>query len=94
MELAFTDWEEEIKKRYENKNYYTEGQLIQILKNLIKTFSELQKNNITHRDIKPQNILIVNNEYKICDFGEAKIINENNENKIDKNDNNEFLNYI
>ena len=91
MELAFTDWEEEIKKRYENKNYYTEGQLIQILKNLIKTFSELQKNNITHRDIKPQNILIVNNEYKICDFGEAKIINENNENKIDKNDNNEFM---
>ena len=91
MELAFTDWEQEIKKRYENKNYYTEGQLIQILKNLIKTFSELQKNNITHRDIKPQNILIVNNEYKICDFGEAKIINENNENKIDKNDNNEFM---
>ena len=92
MELAFTDWEQEIKKRYENKNYYTEGQLIQILKNLIKTFSELQKNNISHRDIKPQNILIVNNEYKVCDFGEAIIINENNENdKNENNENNEFM---
>ncbi len=78
MELASIDWEQEIKKRAENKNYYTEGQLYDILKDLIKTFSQLQKYNIAHRDIKPQNILICNNnQYKICDFGEAKIINEN-----------------
>ncbi len=74
MELASSDWEKEIKKRSESKKYYTEGELMQILTQLITSFAHLQKNNITHRDIKPQNILIVNNIYKICDFGEAKII--------------------
>ena len=74
MELASIDWEKEIKKRSETKKYYSEGELMQILTQLITSFALLQKNNITHRDIKPQNILIVNNVYKICDFGEAKII--------------------
>ena len=73
MELAEIDWEKEIKKRKEKKNYYTEGELFEILKQLTKTFSLLQKNNITHRDIKPQNILVVKKVYKVCDFGEAKI---------------------
>ena len=74
MELASIDWENEIKKRSDNKKFYTEGELMEILNQLISTFALLQKNNITHRDIKPQNILIANNKYKICDFGEAKII--------------------
>ena len=74
MELANIDWESEIKKRSETKKYYTEGELMEILNQLISSFALLQKNNVTHRDIKPQNILIVNNRYKICDFGEAKII--------------------
>ena len=74
MELANIDWENEIKKRSESKKYYSEGELNQILNQLITSFALLQKNKITHRDIKPQNILIVNNLYKICDFGEAKII--------------------
>ena len=74
MELASIDWEKEIKKRSETKKYYSEGELMQILTQLITSFALLQKNNITHRDIKPQNILIVNDVYKICDFGEAKII--------------------
>ena len=74
MELASIDWENEIKKRSETKKYYSEGELNQILNQLITSFALLQKNNITHRDIKPQNILIVNDIYKICDFGEAKII--------------------
>ena len=75
MELANIDWDKEIKKRKEKKQYYTEGELFDILKQLTSTFSLLQKNNITHRDIKPQNILIVNGVYKVCDFGEAKVTN-------------------
>ena len=73
MELAEIDWEKEIKKRKDNKKFYTEGELFEILKQLTTTFSLLQKNNITHRDIKPQNILVYKKVYKVCDFGEAKV---------------------
>jgi serine/threonine protein kinase len=46
---------------------------MKILSSLVKTFSQLQKNNVSHRDIKPQNILIFENDiYKLADFGEAK----------------------
>ena len=72
MELAERDWEQEIKNRYQNLNYYTELELFTIMSKLIKTLSLLQKNHITHRDIKLQNILLINNRYKICDFGEAR----------------------
>ena len=77
MELATTDWEKEIKKRAKLKHSYTEGELLTIVKRLIRTFSQLQKFGICHRDIKPQNVLIINNDYKICDFGEAKIVKNN-----------------
>ena len=78
MELAEIDWEKEIKKRKEKKQYYSEGELFNILKQLVSTFSLLQKYSITHRDIKPQNVLIVNGIYKVCDFGEAKVTDGNN----------------
>ena len=82
MELAICDWEKEIKKRYSNKNYYTENELFLILKKLVNTFAVLQKANVSHRDIKPQNILVCSGGIlKIADFGEAKkIINKNNDN--------------
>ena len=73
MELAICDWEKEISNRDKKKRYYSEEELIFILKNLIYTFAELQRHNISHRDIKPQNILLCkNNSLKIADFGEAK----------------------
>ena len=73
MELAITDWENEILKRQKARKYYTEKELMTILSSLINTFAELQKQNISHRDIKPQNILIFkDNKYKLADFGEAK----------------------
>jgi len=74
MEKADKDWEQEISSRNNNNLYYQEYELMNIFKHLIKIFSLLQSNHFTHRDIKPQNIMIVNGVLKICDFGNAKLL--------------------
>ena len=81
MEKAKSNWENEIEKRAETRNYYTEKELVNILKQLIKALLYLQNKGIAHRNIKPQNILICeNNIYKLTDLGEAK--QNKNENKL------------
>ena len=79
MDLADCDWEKEVEERKKKNKYYSEKQLFKILFNLIKTFSQLQRINISHRDIKPQNVLFFkeNNSYKLADFGEAKELQNN-----------------
>ena len=73
MEVAKTDWEKEINQRQMRNKYYTEEELINILKQLVSALSFLQKNKVSHRDVKAQNILVFpNNKYKIADFGEAR----------------------
>ena len=74
MERAERDWDKEINIRSLYKLYYTEKELINIMTQLITTLSLLQKNHITHRDIKPQNILIIKGNYKLGDFGEIRVI--------------------
>jgi len=76
LELADRDWEQEIISRKRQNKYYSEYELINILTRLVQTLSTLQKNHITHRDIKLQNILLLNKNYKICDFGEARKLNQ------------------
>ena len=79
MEKAESNWETEIETRAQTFNYYTETELIYILKQLVNVYLYLQKKNIAHRNIKPQNILICeNNVYKITDLGEYKENKENN----------------
>ena len=77
MELGERDWEKEIQLRLLHQKYYTEYELFEIIKQLVKTLSLMQQNNVSHRDIKPANVLIMNGIYKICDFGEASVINGN-----------------
>ena len=79
MELANTDWEKEILNRQKKRMYYSEQELMTILSQLVNTFALLQNLNISHRDIKPQNILVFkeNNAYKPADFGEAKELYDN-----------------
>jgi hypothetical protein len=75
MEVGSSDWEKEIKNRKDNGKYYTENELVDILKQLAEALYYLQKKGISHRDIKPQNVLIFKNGvFKIADFGEAKQI--------------------
>ena len=83
MEKAETDWGTEIEKRIKNQNFYTEIELINIMKQLVNVLCYLQRKNISHRDIKPQNILICkNNIFKITDLGEAKTNNNSDINKV------------
>ena len=77
MELSNTDWEKEILTRHKQKLFYSEDELFIIMYDLIDTLAKLQKENISHRDIKPQNVLVFSdnnnmNHYKLADFGEAK----------------------
>ena len=80
MEAGKCDWEKEIHQRNKEKRFYKEEELINILTSLVNTFSILQEKGISHRDVKPQNIVYFTediyknkNVYKITDFGEAKI---------------------
>ena len=74
MELCDKDFEKEIKERSAYNQFYTELELYNIMLQLISTLSFLQKMHITHRDIKPQNILISNGIYKLCDFGDIRVM--------------------
>lgn len=85
MDIAVRDWEKEIEIRKKKKNHYSEHELEEIIRQLIHTFAELQRHGISHRDIKPQNILLFEDgSFRISDFGEAKtILNpKNNQNTI------------
>ena len=77
MEKAERDWDQEINVRAQYGLFYKENEIINIMKQLISTLSLLQKNHITHRDIKPQNILVINGKYKLCDFGEIRVLKRN-----------------
>ena len=54
-------------------DFYTEGELWSILRDLVGAFSYMQRKNIAHRDIKPGNILMDDRgKVRICDFGYSK----------------------
>ena len=74
MEKSKCDWNKEIKLHLSKRKIYSEKELINILKQLTEALLFLKnKLNISHRDIKPQNILIFDDgKYKLADFGEAK----------------------
>lgn len=82
MEVGLTDWEKSIKSHSDHKKYYTESELLNILTQLVSALSFLQSQGVSHRDIKPQNVLIFKNQvYKIADFGEAKQITKIGQNR-------------
>ena len=80
MELSERDWDKDIKAHIAKKKYYSEKKLINILRQLTSALLFMKQNyKISHRDIKPQNVLLFNGIYKLADFGEAKKANENTE---------------
>ena len=91
LDYKFSDWEEEncfgydllvrmefldcLKNLVKQKDQYSEGEVIQIGKDICKALVSCHKENIIHRDIKPGNIF-VNSQgyYKLGDFGIARIL--------------------
>ena len=74
MEYSNGDWDKEIRIHLQHRKNYTENELINILYQLTTALLFMQeKLKVSHRDIKPQNILTFNGGvYKLADFGEAK----------------------
>jgi serine/threonine protein kinase len=67
----------QIQNHKQKNEYFSEEQILKWMIQLLLGLSYIHKKKIIHRDIKPQNIFIIN-KYLICigDFGIAKIINQ------------------
>jgi hypothetical protein len=83
MPLADSDLNKKISKL---KFSLSQDKLIKLLKQLINSFCYMQKMGIAHRDIKPGNIFIINENYFIGDFDQSiKIkLNNNNSSEIEE----------
>ncbi|KAM3143497.1 BMP-2-inducible protein kinase [Paramecium bursaria] len=57
--------------KYLQSNKPTEKQIIQIFKQLLDGVEAMHANQIIHRDLKLENILLHQGVYKICDFGSS-----------------------
>lgn len=58
------------------KGYVSEKAALPILRDIVDAACLLYDLNITHRDIKTQNILLQNGRAKLADFGFAKEMRE------------------
>lgn len=74
MDLCYSNLAENIKIRQKRKDFFSKSELKDFLASMIPFFAKMQRKGYLHRDIKPDNILLVRNvfnktEYKVGDFG-------------------------
>ncbi len=55
-----------------NDRYYKERRVIEIAMDVLRSLNELHGQNIYHRDIAPDNILVTGGRVKLIDFGTAR----------------------
>ncbi|KAL4478525.1 hypothetical protein ABPG74_006760 [Tetrahymena malaccensis] len=65
-------------KEYNTTNEYSLGQILKITFTCLHFLIQLRQKYIYHSDIKLANILKINDQYKLSDFGASKTINVNN----------------
>lgn len=77
MDLAETSLDEYLKYLKKTSNINLE-KIIKLFLQICYGVKYLHEHKIIHRDIKPQNILIINDSAKLCDFGIARVVNTMN----------------
>ena len=83
IEYGFGNMDEILNMRKQEKtpNFYSEEEICYIISYLSAGLEKAQKNNLIHRDIKPQNLIICNFKaeeyrYKFIDFGLSSKVSE------------------
>ena len=57
-------------RRKRNKNFHRE-EINSFLQQMLEVLADMQKNNLAHRDVKPENILYNKGTYLLCDFDDV-----------------------
>ena len=66
-----------IENMLQKKKFLKESEALLYFRQLLDAFKELNKNNIMHRDLKPDNIFLSNGILKLGDFGFCKMLEVN-----------------
>lgn len=61
----------------QKRKHLSEKEALIIFRQLLEAFKELNKNNIMHRDLKPDNIFFSGGKVKLGDFGFCKMLEVN-----------------
>ena len=72
MELCEYSLDFEIVSRFKQEHYFSPKSLYYLIRDLTEALAYMQENQISHRDLKPHNVLKVRGVYKLTDFGVSK----------------------
>ena len=77
FEFCSTNLEEVIQNHKQKEKYIDAFEVKEYMKQILEGMRYVHQQKICHRDLKPENILLTKDgTIKICDFGSAKVLDE------------------